>query len=134
MNKNMPRKWEEYIQNTLLASGYVTHAAIYGIENMQKWGASPDFDISSREVRAIYKGFTDPANLHVEKISVAGQKYTMVRNEISVIIGKRSKEGGCVITRCNQLLIIAVFEDPAQAANCLNLTTKLAEYFRNIGF
>lgn len=130
----MPANWEEYIQNTLMASGYITHAAIYGTENMKKWGASSDFGISSKEVRAIYKGFTDPTDLHVEKISLADKKYTMVRNELSVIIGKRSTEGGCVITRCNQLLIIAVFEDPAQAANCINLTTRLADYFRNSGF
>lgn len=125
--------WKDYIQNSLISSGYVVNAAIIGVQKNQRYGISTDFAISPQETKSIIHGFTDPEALNAHGIMLGGHNYTCVRNDNTTILGKKTPGGCCVIKTLN-LLIITVYEDPIHAVNCLNLTARLADYFSVNGF
>ena len=53
----------------------------------------------------------------------------MVKGNYHCIIG-RCHGGGCVITKCQNIVIIAVFEN-IHGMSCLNLMNKLTDYLRH---
>ena len=125
--------WDDYIQLSLLASGYITKAAIVGQQKHQRYAVSKDFNISSSDIKPLLKCFTDPEVLFAEGIRLAGDIYTCVRHDSTVVVG-RKHGGGCCIVRTPALMLITVYEDSIHATSCLNLTTRLADYFKMCGY
>ena len=39
--------WQQYVDESLLGTKFVTKAAIHGLNDGQKWATTPGFDVSS---------------------------------------------------------------------------------------
>lgn len=126
---NKTTTWQDYIDNTLLGSGFVRHAAIFGTDQVKQWACSPNFEVNLDEVKSIMLGFTEPERLLVTGIVLDDMEYTPVKNSGDTILGKRPG-GGCILFRCDTLLVIAVYDDNVHASSCHLLMMKLREYLR----
>ena len=126
-------KWDEFIDATIIASGFATKATIFGLSPKPvQWTSTRCFAVMGSEVTSISNAFTDPSNLRYNGMFIAGRKYTCVKADNSLIIG-RTVEGGCLAARCKKSVLIVLFDDPYQS-NCANLTNKLAICLRDYGF
>ncbi|CAG8810397.1 4219_t:CDS:2, partial [Racocetra fulgida] len=58
--------WQTYIDDTLLGSGKIAQAAIYGLDGTL-WASSAGFNPSAEEVKTIIESFND-----VQKVQANG--------------------------------------------------------------
>ena len=123
---NRGSSWQDYI-SSLHSSGIVLKAAIFGLQKRRKYAASSDFNLYPVEIKTLINSFTEPEMLYTHGIMLEDEKYTCVRHDSTTIQGKRST-GGCCIVKTKDLLLITVHPE-SQGYNCLNLTTKLANFF-----
>ncbi len=133
-SENMPgpTSWQDYVDNTLVGSGYAKEAAIYGSDRPMRWGASKDFDINTFELKALMKAFLDSSEMRGGGMFVNHTKFTLVISESDLLLG-RNTSGGCVVVKCYKSLVVCTFEDPYQQ-NCCNLALRLATYLKENGF
>ena len=124
--------WLDYVDNWLVGSGYAKEAAICAIDKPMKWGASKGFDMSTLEHKALVKAFTDSSEVRWHGLYVNDAKYTCVRSDIDLLIGRQTG-GGCIVVKCRKCIVMCLYDDPYEA-NCWNLAFKLAAYLREMGF
>lgn len=123
------------MNNVLLESGFVSKAAIVGLQDGRKWAATHNFDVSFQEVSDIVNGFVDPSKLRLVGISLHQSVYTFTRMDSAIMVGRDSGTGhGCVIYRCRTCLVIGVYEEGAHPGGCYNMITKLGDYLKDQGF
>ena len=129
----MKPSWQDYIDNTLLSSGYVSKAAIFGLDKNQIWAHSSGFQVTQAETKAITKAFTEPEHYTKTGMTLDTKTYTLVKSTPSYLIGKHPG-GGCVVSKTNRLVIIAVWKDNVHSGSAVNLVGKLIDYLRHENF
>ena len=120
-------------------SGYMSHAAIFGIggnitqSEPQKWSASPHFDVDAMEMEDVINVFNEP-DLYIGKYLRLGQKdYIVTKCDMEMMLG-RCHGGGFVLYRCQSLIIIGVFSDINYAASAKTLIVNMADYLQQYKF
>ena len=95
--------WDEYVQNVLLDSGYVSRAAILGYDG-QSWATSTGFFVSPAELRKIVPAFIDSSTIRKEGIQLSNKKYTCTRTDNELMVGRDISTGwGCIIYKCKNI-------------------------------
>lgn len=75
--------WQEYVDSGLVGSGKISVAALIG-QDQSIWARSSNFPaISSDQIAAIYKGFTDPSGLRASGIRVGEDKVSLQNDQKS---------------------------------------------------
>lgn len=124
----------EYVTSVLIDSGFVTKAAIFGLDG-HRWAASGGFEISPNEIRDIVGAYVDPTNLMTDGIILGTDEYTCTRADGMIIAGRKSVQGtGCILYKCRTCLIIGVFGEGGHPGGCYNITLRLGDYLRDIGY
>lgn len=127
----MPGSWMEYIKSVLIDSGFVTKAAICGLDG-KLWAASDDFDIAASDIRGVLGAFVDPTELRIDGIHLGTEEYTCTRADGVIIAGRESTHGtGCILYKCNTCLIVGVFGEGGHPGGCYNIILKLGDYLRD---
>ena len=130
---NIRPTWDDYVKKTLISSGFVSKAAIFGLYPIKEWSTSKDFKVSTLEAELLSKSFTDPEMIRVDGIILDDVMYTCLKVENDTIYGKTGSTG-CIICLCNKLMIISVYEDGVHPGRCFGITMKLADFLRQLGY
>ena len=140
--------WQDYVDNSLMGSGYVSQAGIYSLESGHTWASSSGFNVSSSEVKALIRGFVDPDALHSKGILLGGVKFTCSKTDKDYLIGMNNEYADkheqtsalnnygrrCVVYKCKRCLIVIVCADSSHASHGIPLVMKLGAYLKDIGY
>merc|ERR1711916_78557 len=123
--------WDAYVSDQLVAKGNTTYGAILGHDG-SIWAKSATFDLT--ESVAAANLFTDNSM----SVTLAGTKYQVLRKnldeEVHFILTKK-KDGGAVLAKTAQTVIIGVFEGECQQpGNASNDVLNLADYLFGAGY
>ena len=127
--------WNEYVDMLMVGSGVITKAAIFGLNKnheLTEWASTEGFVVNVQEGAALFKAFIDSAEIRSNGMVLNDEKFTCIRTDSDLLVG-RTAEGGCVVGRTKQVMVIGVFDDPFQA-NCWNMVLKLSSFLRDHGF
>ena len=129
---NVSRKWQDYIDNTLLGSGLVTKAAICHIKDGHQIASSTNVDLTIRDTKQLIKAFTDPSDIRAHGIWIGDVSYQCVRADCDIIIAQ-IKDGGCVVTRTSHLLIIGIYQGVGYLSSVCQLLSNLTKFLKSSG-
>ncbi|KAI8915066.1 profilin [Entophlyctis helioformis] len=124
--------WQAYVDNSLIGTGKVTHAAIHGHDS-SLWATSKGFSISAAEVTTIAKAFTDASGIRANGLIAAGAKYIALRADDRSIYGKKSG-GGIVIVKTKQAILFGLYDDPIQPGEATKIVENLADYLIGVNY
>ncbi|KNC48122.1 profilin-1 [Thecamonas trahens ATCC 50062] len=122
--------WQAYVDDQLVAKGNTVSGAILGHDG-SIWAKSANFNLTESVAAAGL--FTDSSM----SVTLAGTKYQVLRKnldeEVPFILTKK-KEGGAVLAKTAQTVIIGVFEGEQQPGNASNDVLNLADYLAGAGY
>ncbi|KAI9001882.1 profilin [Gaertneriomyces semiglobifer] len=124
--------WQAYVDSNLIGTGKIQKAAIHGLDG-SLWATSKGFSASQTEVQAIVKGFTDASGLRASGIHLNGVKYFTLRADDRSIYGKQG-QGGVVIVKTKQAVLIGVYDAPVQAGEATKVVEGLADYLISVNY
>lgn len=127
----MPTAWRDYIENSLLVTGWLKEAGIFGLVDGSCWAATENLEtLLPSHVSYLAEAFVDST----EELIVSDKKFICVQQERDVLLGKSTNgSGSCVICKGSKLLIISLC-DNAQLGNVYSLVSRLARYLRDLGY
>jgi len=126
--------WQGYIDNQLLATQKVKHAAICGHDG-NLWASSRDFAVSGEELKALIAKYENIDQLSSSGMKVGGKKYMYISSdkEKGVVRGKLGQSGiHCIKTK--QTYIICIYDEPILANQTATVTEALGEYLVGVGY
>jgi len=121
--------YQGYIDNMLIASGNVKDAMICDEENIV--AQSDGFDVESYEIRDLWDGFSNPAQLHMTGFSVAGETYVTIRADGKTILGDQGVKG-IAIAKAGRYLIIGTSGGMQQVEDCAMEVEKVRDYLEDV--
>merc|ERR1712002_992418 len=124
--------WQNYVDDHLLSTKYVTKAAISG-HDASIWAVSEGFKISSAEVKKLLASFSDSENLAQNGVTVEGVRYIFLSNTDRVIRAKKGTSG-VHIMKPVQAIIIGQYEESVRPEQCAAVTEKLGDYLITVGY
>jgi profilin len=132
--------WQEYVDDHLLCQlqngGTLKHAAIVG-QDGGVWAQDPEFPpISPEDVESLVKGFDDPSELAGNGIWLGGTKYLMIAGEPGAVIrgrGKENKQAGVTVKKTTTALVIGIYDEGVQPADCNLVVENLGDYLSGQG-
>eukprot|EP00050_Salpingoeca_kvevrii_P013931 m.31757 g.31757 ORF g.31757 m.31757 type:complete len:129 (+) comp5398_c1_seq1:131-517(+) len=126
--------WQAYIDSSLLGTGQVSRAGIYGLDG-SKWASSAGFEPAQSEIVALVKGMNDPSPFYGSGVRIAGTKYTFLRSEPGrSIYARLGSDAGCVVVKTTQAIIVGLYENGIPAGACTNVVEKLGDYLVQAGY
>ncbi|XP_035826051.1 profilin [Aplysia californica] len=122
--------WNDYITVVLVESGHVTAAAIHSTRSGSLWAGTPNFRLSYNEIQAIEGGFMNDEQIRIHGIYLNGRHFTLSRlSEQRIMVGRDARSGhGCVVYRCRQCLVVAVYEESNHPGGCFNTVVQLGDF------
>ncbi|KAI8371646.1 profilin [Radiomyces spectabilis] len=124
--------WQGYVDNNLVGTGRVPHAAIYGL-NGGCWAHSPEFELQGNELQQIINGFKDPSAVQGTGVFIQGQKYFVLKVDPRSIYGKKASDGICIV-KTNQAILIGKYVEGIQPGECNKVVEQLADYLISVGY
>ncbi|KAL2134669.1 hypothetical protein VTI74DRAFT_11180 [Chaetomium olivicolor] len=133
--------WQAYVDTSLIGSGHIEKAAIASAAGDSIWAASPNFSVSTDELKAIIailkeEGKADAAPVakaFSEGIHVAGERYVATRIEDRHIYARKAKTGVCIV-KTKQAILIGQYGENIQAGNATQTVEALADYLIGVGY
>ncbi|CAD5111870.1 unnamed protein product [Dimorphilus gyrociliatus] len=127
----MPTAWRDYIENSLLVTGWLKEAGIYGLTDGSCWAGTECLKtLQPLHVLRLSEAFIDSA----EELLIGDKRFSCVQQERDVLLGKSTNgSGSCVICKGSKLLIISLC-DNAQLGNAYSLVSRLVRYLRDRGY
>ncbi|KAL4073837.1 profilin [Scleroderma yunnanense] len=124
--------WQVYVDSNLVGSGKVSRAAILG-QKGGVWAASPGYNLSTEEQKAITSGFSNPSSVQANGVRLAGQKFFTLQADPEHIYGKKQADG-CVIVKTKQAILVAEYAAPIQAPEATPVVEGLADYLKSVNY
>ena len=124
--------WQAYVDDHLVATGQVKHAAIIGHDG-SIWAKSAAFPGAANEVKNIATNFSSPGTFQAGGLHLGGTKYMFLSNNDKTLRFKKGTNGVHVF-KTSQAYIIALYEEPTVAEQCAQVTEKLGEYLISVSF
>ncbi|EGD82132.1 hypothetical protein PTSG_02806 [Salpingoeca rosetta] len=121
--------WQSHVE-ALEANGHVTKVAIHG-QDGNKWASSTDFDLNPDEVRSLIYAIDNEqaaALLPQHGVLVHATKYQYLRRDAGRSIYAKSRTGGAVVCKTTKAVIIATFENPISATDCVCDVERFADF------
>eukprot|EP00128_Syssomonas_multiformis_P007780 Colp12_sorted_trinity150504_noHs@6208 len=126
--------WQAYVDNNLVGTGCVSKAALCGHDG-SAWATSAGFGPAAKEVGTIVNAIkSDPSALAGTGVVLAGTKYMFLRGEKDRSVYAKSKDGGAIVVKTGQAVIVAVYEGGIQPGACAAVVEKLADYLIEVGY
>ncbi|KAG1723186.1 profilin [Suillus paluster] len=131
--------WQAYVDNNLVGTKKVTHAAILGKAG-GVWAKSAGFTISTEEQKAIIAAFTNKEKVQASGFRVADQKYFFVSSDtyaddpnLIVVQGKKGGDGA-VLAQTKQAVLVATYVLPQTAQEAGMTVTGVGSYLAGQGY
>lgn len=132
--------WQEYVDDHLLCElpngGVLTAGAIVG-QDGGVWAQNDAFpNIEQSEVEKLVAGFDDADPLAVSGIFIGGEKYMMIRGDPGAVIrgrGKDNKSRGVTVKKTTTAMVIGIYDEGVQPADCNQVVEALGEYLAGQG-
>ena len=125
--------FQAYIDTSLIGSGNMTSAAILGSTDASYWAYGGDAIPQPDEAAHIVKALTDPALAQGSGITIAGQKYFVLRAEEGKIYCKLGAGGACIVSS-KQAALVGVYTEGTNPANCNMTVESIAKYLSDAGY
>ena len=123
--------WQDYI-DTQLVGKELKEAVIAGHDG-NVWAKSQNFNVTPNELQAILNNYGNQESLASSGFSLGGTKYFYLSGDDEVIRGKQGK-GGVHCVKTNQALLVGVYEDPMAPGTAAQITEKLGDYLKGVGY
>jgi len=124
--------WQDYVDNQLLATGKISHAAIYG-HNGSLWATSPGFSLSPEEVASLVEAFGNADKIQANGIFCNGHKYFALSHDDTNIHGKKGQEG-VIAVKTGQALIVGLYAEGTAPGAANKIVASLGDYLSNLGY
>mmetsp|Transcript_5584 Transcript_5584/g.15981 ORF Transcript_5584/g.15981 Transcript_5584/m.15981 type:complete len:136 (-) Transcript_5584:413-820(-) len=127
--------WQSYVDDHLLCElpkgGCLTAAAIVGLDG-GVWAQNDAFpNIEQSEVEKLVAGFDDSIPLAAGGIFIGGEKYMMLAGEPGAVIrgrGKDNKSRGVTVKKTVSAMVIGIYDEGVQPADCNQVVEALGDY------
>ncbi|KAJ3282926.1 hypothetical protein HDU79_009549 [Rhizoclosmatium sp. JEL0117] len=123
---------EGYVDNQLIGTGKIAHAAIRGHDG-SLWATSAGFDINATEINNLVAAFKDASGIRANGLYAGGVKYFTLRADDRSIYGKQGA-GGIVCVKTKMAILIGVYADPTQPGEATKVVEALADYLIGVGY
>ena len=124
--------WQDLVNNNLIGTGFVSKAAICGLDG-SIWGKSDNFKLEPAEVNAAANGLKNSDVALANGLKFEGEKFFVLQADPERIIGKKTANG-FFIYKTDKAFIISIYEGGVQPEMCSKTTGALADYFRSINY
>ena len=123
--------WQDYIDTQLVGKD-LKEAVIAGHDG-NVWAKSQNFNVTPNEIQAILNNYGNQGSLASSGFSLGGTKYFYLSGDDEVIRGKQGK-GGVHCVKTNQALLVGVYEEPMAPGTAAQITEKLGDYLKGVGY
>ena len=125
------------LQDGLIASGHVEHAAIIRRKDSSLRASSVGFLLDPEEISYIVKLFREPTVLRNEgfQLTSTGYEYQCLRSDKNSIYGRvvEGPGGGAILVKTSTLVILATYTSNMFPSVCVETCETFADYFRDKG-
>jgi len=125
--------WQSYVDTNLVGTGYITKAAIIGIDDKRVWANSATLDLSPEELEAVATAFSDLAKVEAQGLRLEKEKFFTVKATADEIQLKRRADGACLY-KTNRAIILGIYEAPIQQTECFAVVSTLGDYFKTVKY
>ncbi|CAG8492266.1 389_t:CDS:2, partial [Scutellospora calospora] len=125
--------WQAYVDDNLVGTGKIAHAAIYGHDGTL-WAASKGFNPSHEEIKTIIESFSDAQKIQANGIHCNGVKYVFLNSDELTVRGKKGAADGIVAEKTNQAVIIGIYAEGTMAGQANKVVGDLADYLRGLNY
>ena len=122
--------FQPYVDDSLIGSGHMHSATIVNRSNGEYWAYNGEYVPQPEEISHIINVLKDPAKAQAEGIKIAGQKHFVIRATEDLLYTKVGAMGACIATS-NQAIIIGVYGEETNPANCNMVVENIAKYLRD---
>ena len=124
--------WQDYVDDQLLDGGYVTYAAIIGMDG-SVWAKSGNFEEIPGELETIAENYKSTEFFQKNGIVFAGTKYYYISGFDRVMRGKKGKMG-LHSMRTETAIVVATYDEPNTAQHIATIVEKLGEFLISYGY
>ncbi|TFK20072.1 Profilin/allergen [Coprinopsis marcescibilis] len=129
--------WQAYVDTNLVGTGKVARAAILGQQG-GVWATSSNLTLSPEEQAAIVSAAKNAFNGAADQVQanglrLAGVKYFTLRLTDRSIYLKQGANGA-IIAKTKQAILVAIYEEPIQAAEATPIVESLADYLISVSY
>ncbi|TPX60584.1 hypothetical protein PhCBS80983_g01666 [Powellomyces hirtus] len=119
------------LEEALLSTGHVDHAAIIRIKDGIVKGKSPQFVLPSPDWSSIQYAFDKPREARIMEagVTLSDVGYRVVRADTMAVYGKNANLG-IIICRTHQYYILGTYGVGMHASIAVEAVEKLADYLR----
>lgn len=119
--------WKDYVDKQLIASGFISQAAIISKNGSSVWAKTPSFNLSAAELQLFSVEYAKKDFFQTNGITLGGTKYIFLSGNDRVLRAKKNKAGlHCMMTE--QAIIVCTYEEPTTPQQAANVVEKLGEY------
>ena len=127
---------QSLLQDGLISTGHVEHAAIIRRKDSSLRASSVGFMLDPEELSMIVKLFREPTILRSDGFNLGstGLEYQCLRSDKNSIYGRaEGSTGGVIIAKTNTLVIIGTYTPSMFPSICVETIENFADYFRDKG-
>jgi len=124
--------WDAYRDN-LIATQKVSKAAILGMNDGGVWTHSAGLSITPEQATALRNGFSNSSSLAQAGFWLGDVKYMYIQSDETQIQGKKGTTGASIY-KCNQCIVVGIYEDNMQPGNCRMAVERIGEYLKGSGY
>ncbi|KAI4206813.1 MAG: hypothetical protein LQ346_000875 [Caloplaca aetnensis] len=128
--------WQEYVDQSLVATGNIDKAAIFNTEGTSVWASSSGFAVAPAEIKAVVTSFADTSDVkkvQSEGFHIAGEKFVTLKSDDRSLYGKKGKEGVAIV-KTQQAILVAHYPESVQPGVAANTVEQLADYLIGVGY
>lgn len=125
--------WQAYIDTSLVGTGKVSSAAIYGHDGTL-WASTPDLADSAFNPAPLISAFSDPSNLRAEGLTITDTRYVIIKSDERSVYGRAKDASGFVAVKTGQAVVLARYEAGAVAGEAAKVVEGLADYLLGVGY
>eukprot|EP01097_Dermamoeba_algensis_P002566 TRINITY_DN2022_c0_g1_i1.p1 TRINITY_DN2022_c0_g1~~TRINITY_DN2022_c0_g1_i1.p1 ORF type:complete len:140 (-),score=26.90 TRINITY_DN2022_c0_g1_i1:71-445(-) len=122
--------WQDYVKQ--LTDQGLNGAAILGNDG-GVWSISDTLTLKAGEGQALANLYKSPSDAFAKGITIAGEKYLVIKADPQSIYGKKG-QGGIVTAKTNQGIVVGRYNETVQPGNAALYVEKLADYIRDNGY
>lgn len=124
--------WQGYITDSLIGSGEMHSAAIVGLDGSY-WAYGGDHVPQPDEAKHIAAAIKNPDLAREKGIHIGGNKYFTLRAEENVMYVKLGAGGACIAAGA-QAVVIGVYGEGTNPANCNMAVEGVVKYLKDNGY
>jgi profilin len=121
--------WQSYVDDQLIGSKCVQHAAIISIDGSSVWAKSAGFTLKPGEAATLANNFKTPSDPLAKGVFYGGVKYMCIRADANAVYGKKGNTG-IVCAKTKKCVVVGVSKKK-ELHQCIRHTLSTVSFFKN---